>query len=60
MFEMSVPDELTAYQEEDRLYNNAADQIGSSMGTYGLSSMLFALIFTLITRIFPSTEKWFT
>ena len=50
MYEMTIQNELETYQKLDGLYNDAADQIGSSMGIYGLSSMLFALLFTLITR----------
>ena len=50
MYEMTIQNELETYQKLDRLYNDAADKIGSSMGIYGLSSMLFALLFTLITR----------
>jgi len=57
MFEMSIQDELAVYQVKDRLYNDAADQIGSSMGIYGLSSMIFALIFTLITRKISINRK---
>lgn len=50
LYEMTIQNELETYQKLDRLYNDAADKIGSSMGIYGLSSMLFALLFTLITR----------
>lgn len=50
MYEMTIQNELETYQKLDGLYNDAADKIGSSMGIYGLSSMLFALLFTLITR----------
>ena len=57
MFEMSIQEELAVYQVKDRLYNDAADQIGSSMGIYGLSSMIFALIFTLITRKISINRK---
>ena len=31
-------------------YNDAADEVGSAMGTYGLSSMVFALLLTFIGR----------
>ncbi len=31
-------------------YNNAANLVGSYMGTYGLSSMFFALLLTFVTR----------
>lgn len=37
------------YQTADLAYNNAADLVGSAMGTYGLTSMVFALILTFIT-----------
>lgn len=37
-----------AYAAADLAYNNAADLVGSAMGTYGLSSMAFALILTFI------------
>lgn len=38
-----------AYKLANLAYNNAADLVGSAMGTYGLSSMVFALILTFIT-----------
>jgi len=38
----------TAYAAADLAYNNAADLVGSALGMYGLSSMVFALILTLI------------
>jgi len=37
------------YQDADKSYNNAADQVGAYMGYYGLSSMFFALILTFYT-----------
>ncbi len=37
------------YQLKNEAYNNSANLVGSSMGMYGLSSMAFALILTLIT-----------
>lgn len=39
-----------AYMAADLAYNNAADLVGSAMGTYGLTSMAFALILTFISR----------
>ncbi|PCJ63746.1 MAG: MFS transporter [Bacteroidetes bacterium] len=38
-----------AYQRNDKKFNNAADLVGAAMGTYGLSSMVFALLFVLVT-----------
>jgi maltose/moltooligosaccharide transporter len=37
------------YQTKDKVYNNAADLVGSATGVYGLSSMVFALMLTFYT-----------
>lgn len=37
------------YQSKDKVYNNAADLVGSATGVYGLSSMVFALLLTFYT-----------
>jgi maltose/moltooligosaccharide transporter len=37
------------YQAKDKVYNNAADLVGSATGVYGLSSMFFALLLTFYT-----------
>lgn len=37
------------YQTKDKVYNNAADLVGSATGVYGLSSMVFALLLTFYT-----------
>jgi maltose/moltooligosaccharide transporter len=37
------------YKEKDKVYNNAADLVGSSTGVYGLSSMAFALLLSFYT-----------
>lgn len=37
------------YQAKDKIYNNAADLVGSATGVYGLSSMVFALFLTFYT-----------
>ena len=37
------------YQAKDKVYNNAADFVGSATGVYGLSSMVFALFLTFYT-----------
>lgn len=46
-----------AYKIADLAYNNAADLVGSAMGTYGLTSMLFALLLTFITRSYNINRK---
>ena len=47
-----------AYAVADLAYNNAADLVGSAMGTYGLSSMIFALLLTLIASRININRKW--
>jgi len=37
------------YESKDKVYNDAADLVGSSTGVYGLSSMVFALLLTFYT-----------
>ena len=40
----------TEYETANAAFNNASDLVSSAMGTYGLTSMLFALLLTFITR----------
>lgn len=37
------------YKDKDKVYNDAADLVGSATGVYGLSSMAFALLLTFYT-----------
>lgn len=37
------------YKSKDKIYNDAADLVGSATGIYGLSSMAFALLLTFYT-----------
>ena len=46
------------YAAADLAYNNAADLVGSAMGTYGLSSMVFALFLTFLTMKVNINRKW--
>ena len=39
-------------------YNDAADAVSAAMGTYGLSSMVFALLLTLYTSRRSINRKW--
>ena len=45
----SIEQELFVYRERDKLFNDASNKVGSYMGNYGLSSMVFALLLTLWT-----------
>lgn len=57
-FDLTDAMALSSYQAADQSYNNAADLIGSAMGTYGLSSMVFALVFTFIASRMTINRKW--
>ena len=48
-YAVSSAAQIEAYQLADRAFNDASNQVGSYMGNYGLSSMLFALLLTLWT-----------
>lgn len=48
-FDMTVPAQAEVYSTMSKAYNDAADSVGSYMGIYGLSSMVFALILTFYT-----------
>jgi maltose/moltooligosaccharide transporter len=50
--------EMASYKVADASFNNAADLVGSAMGTYGLSSMVFAFLFVLITRRMSINRKY--
>lgn len=61
VFESPKPDagvmSDAVYTAADLAYNNAADLVGSAMGTYGLTSMLFALVLTFITMKYNINRK---
>ncbi|MEK9998059.1 MAG: MFS transporter, partial [Cryomorphaceae bacterium] len=48
-FAVSTAEQIDAYQIADRAFNDASNKVGSYMGNYGLSSMVFALLLTLWT-----------
>lgn len=48
-FNLAEVAQQESYAGLDAAYNNAADLVGSAMGTYGLSSMAFALLLTFYT-----------
>ena len=45
----NIEDEAYQFELDNKKYQDAADLVGSYMGTYGLSSMAFALLLTLYT-----------
>ena len=48
-FAVSTSDQIQIYQNADRAFNEASNKVGSYMGNYGLSSMVFALLLTFWT-----------
>ena len=48
-YNMQIEEEAYQFELNNKKYQDAADLVGSYMGTYGLSSMAFALLLTLYT-----------
>lgn len=48
-YNLENADEKMEYEEATAAFNKSADLAGSAMGTYGLSSMVFAFILSFIT-----------
>ena len=46
------------YELQDKRYNEASDDVGSKMGIYGLSSMVFALLLTFYTSRFSINRRF--
>ena len=46
------------YKILDKAYNDASDDVGSKMGIYGLTSMLFALLLTFYTSKYRINRKY--
>ncbi|WP_292901024.1 MFS transporter [Nonlabens sp.] len=47
-----------AYKSLDKAYNEASDDVGSKMGVYGLTSMIFALLLTFYTAYKSINRKY--
>ena len=56
-YDMNLPDAKAAYEAANEAYNDAANSVGSHMGVYGLSSMVFALLLNLYTSRFRINRK---
>ncbi|MBQ4821095.1 MFS transporter [Aquimarina sp. MMG016] len=48
-FDMNVPESAAAFKEASTAFQKSSNDVGRYMGTYGLSSMAFALILTFYT-----------
>jgi maltose/moltooligosaccharide transporter len=58
LFDLTDAIQKTSYENAMKLYNDAADLVGSYMGMYGLSSMVFALVLTFYTSKFRINRKY--
>jgi maltose/moltooligosaccharide transporter len=56
--ETATEQEVQIYTLADKKYNDAADLVGSHMGFYGLSSMVFALLLTFYTSCKRINRKY--
>lgn len=57
-YNLSVPEQKTAFETKNAAYQNASDSVGSAMGLYGLSSMAFALLLTFYSAKNPINRKY--
>ncbi|WP_223032732.1 MFS transporter [Hanstruepera marina] len=48
-YDMSLPDQLEAFNVANTAFQESSNAVGSAMGVYGLSSMAFALLLTFYT-----------
>jgi maltose/moltooligosaccharide transporter len=48
-FDLTIPEQNTAFTSALSAYNDASNLVGSAMGVYGLSSMVFALLLSMYT-----------
>jgi len=48
-FDLTIPEQNTAFISALSAYNDASNLVGSAMGVYGLSSMVFALLLSMYT-----------
>jgi maltose/moltooligosaccharide transporter len=51
-FDMAIAAQAQAFQSANAAFQNAADQVGSAMGVYGLSSMAVALLLSFYAARF--------
>ncbi|MGB1074578.1 MAG: MFS transporter [Flavobacteriales bacterium] len=59
VFRAPLPSEgMVNFESLNAAYNDAANQVSSAMGNYGLSSMVFAMLLTFYTSKFDINRKW--
>jgi maltose/moltooligosaccharide transporter len=55
---MNVATEKSTFEAMNVAYQHASDSVGSNMGVYGLTSMVFALLLTLYAAKRTVNRKW--
>ena len=58
LFNMGIETQKIAFDAANKLYQTAADSVGSAMGLYGLSSMAFALLLTFYASSAKINRKY--
>lgn len=57
-FDMTIPNQLQAFNEANTAFQESSNAVGSAMGVYGLSSMVFALLFVFYTSRYKINRKY--
>ena len=57
-FDMTIPNQLQAFSEANTAFQESSNAVGSAMGVYGLSSMVFALLFVFYTSRYKINRKY--
>lgn len=57
-YNMENSSEAQLYKEASKKYNDAADDVGSHMGIYGLTSMAFALLLSFYSARYTINRKY--
>ncbi len=57
-FDMTIPNQLQAFNAANTAFQESSNAVGSAMGVYGLSSMVFALLFVFYTSRYKINRKY--
>lgn len=57
-YNMEVPESAKQFETDNLKYQQASNKVGSYMGVYGLSSMVFALVLVFYTSKKRINRKW--
>lgn len=57
-YDMNIPEMASAFEQINTAFQESSNLVGSYMGVYGLTSMLFALLLTFYTAKLNINRKW--